>query len=146
LVEYQYSCHYKTEGRTQVIFNREEDIINSKVFIENLSDDTTQMELLDLFSEVGQVLEIVLPTDESSGRLKGFAFIEFAYEASVPIALEKLNGHELNGKSLRISQVEDRPQHSQNARNQFSKSGRSSFKKPKSKGSRRNVRAKKRGG
>jgi len=104
------------------------------------------MELLDLFSEVGQVLEIVLPMDESSGHPRGFAFVEFAYEASVPIALEKLNGHELNGMSLRISPVEDRQQHSQNASNQFSKSGRGSFKKPKSKGSRRNVRAKKRGG
>ena len=104
------------------------------------------MELLDLFSEVGQVLEIVLPTDESSGRTRGFAFVEFAYEASVSTALEKLNGHELNGRSLRISQVEDRPQRSPNAKNQFSKSGRGPFKKSKSKGSRRNVRAKKRGG
>jgi len=129
-----------------VIVNRKEDIISSKVFVGNISDDTTQAELQDLFSEAGVILEIFLPTDQSSGNPKGFAVIEFAYEASVTTALEKLNGYKLNGRSLQVSPAEDQPQRSSNTRNQGPKSGYSSFKKSKSKGSRRNIRSKKRGG
>lgn len=126
-------------------------MISSKVFVGNLSDDTTQAELQDLFSEVGVVLEIFLPTDQSSGLPRGFAFVEFTDKASVTIALEKLNGREFNGKNLIVSQAEDRPpedrpHQSPNTRSQGSKSGYSSFKKSKSKGSRRNIRSKKRGG
>jgi len=92
------------------------------------------------------VLDIFLPKDENSGGPKGHAFVEFADDASVAMALEKLNGREFKGKSLIVTQPDDPSQRPPSPRNQFSNSGRSTFKKSKSKGSRRNVRAKKRGG
>jgi RNA recognition motif-containing protein len=92
------------------------------------------------------VLDIFLPKEQSSGNLKGLAFVEFADEASVAKALEKLNDRELNGRKIHVSQAEEPLQRSPNIKNQGPKSGYSSFKKSKSKGSRRNVRAKKRGG
>ena len=101
------------------------------------------MELEDLFSEIGQVREIFLPTEPSRGRSRGFAFVEFADETSVITAIEKLDGHELNGKSLRVSQAEDRPQQSSYSGN---RGGAKPKRSSKSKGSRRNIRARKRGG
>ncbi|MFC1925006.1 RNA recognition motif domain-containing protein [Chloroflexota bacterium] len=130
----------------QITSNRKEDIISQKVFVGNLSDDTTQIELEDIFSEAGQVLEIFMPTDHSTGHPRGFAFVEFADEASVTSAVEKLDGHMLNGRSLRVSLAEDRPQRSQNTGHQGPKFGRNASKSSKSKGSRRNIRARKRGG
>lgn len=104
------------------------------------------MDLEDLFSETVQVLEVFLPTDQSSGRPKGFAFVELADETSVITAIEQLNGHQLNGRSLRVSQAEDRPQRSPKARNHGPNSGYRASRSSKSKGSRRNLRARKRGG
>ena len=128
----------------QVTSNREEDIISSRVFVGNLSYDTTQSELESLFSKVGQVVEIFLPTDRSTGRLRGFAFVELANQAGVNEAIEKLNGQELNGRSLRLSQAEDRPQRSPIAVDKGPMFGNSGSRTPKRKGSRRNIRAKKR--
>ena len=130
----------------QITINRKEDIISQKVFVGNLSDDTTQAELEEIFSEAGHVLEVFMPTDHSSGRPRGFAFVEFADKASVDNALEKFDGHVLNGRSMRVSQAEDRPQRPHSTGHQGPKYGRNASKSSKSKGSRRNIRARKRGG
>lgn len=126
----------------QVIINIKEDIISSRVFIGNLNEDITQMELEDLFSEFGQISDIFLPTDPSNGRSKGFAFVELADETSAIAAIAKLDGYEFNGNSLRVSQAEDRTQRTMNFRNKDAKPKHSS----KSKGSRKNIRSRKRGG
>jgi RNA recognition motif-containing protein len=114
------------------------------VFVGNLSYDTTRSELENLFSEVGQVVEIFLPTDRSTGRPRGFAFVELANQAGVIEAIEKLNGQEFNGRSLRVSQAEDRPQQSLIAVDKGPVFGHGADRTPKPKGSRRNIRAKKR--
>ena len=104
-----------------------------------------QSELESLFSEVGQVVEIFLPTDRITGRLRGFAFVELADQASVIKAIEKLNSQEFNGRSLRVSQAEDRPQRSAIAVDKGLMFEHSAHRTSKRKGSRRNLRAKKRG-
>ena len=114
------------------------------MFVGNLSYDTTQSDLKDLFSEVGQVVEIFLPTDRSTGRPRGFAFVELADQASALEAIEKLNGQELKGRSLLVSQAEDRPQRSPVSFDKGQGFGASSRRPSKPKGSRRNIRARKR--
>jgi cold-inducible RNA-binding protein len=57
---------------------------------------------------VGQVTEVFLPVDRATDRPRGFAFVEFGDSAAVAAAIEKLDGHELNGRSLRVSEARDR--------------------------------------
>lgn len=136
-------------NRTQRIRNtasNKEDVINTKIFVGNLSYETTRSELEQLFSEIGEVVDVFLPTDRASGRPRGFAFVEFADGSSVVAAIERLDGHELNNRQLRIKEAEER----QRSAPSFSDGGRggSDFqapKRPKPKGSRRNIRSRKRG-
>ena len=85
-----------------------------------------------------------MPTDRATGRPRGFAFVEFAESDAAAKAIEKYDGHEVNGRKLRVNEAQDRP-----ARPSFG--GGSGFgppkfpKKGKPKGSRKNLRAKKRG-
>lgn len=118
-----------------------EDTISSKVFVGNLSFDTTQNELASLFSEVGHVTEVFLPADRITGRLRGFAFVTFTEEAAVADAVEKFNDYEFNGRKLRVTEAEDRLRSTPGGPPPSRHGG---YKKSKPKGSRRNIRGKKR--
>lgn len=87
------------------IFNRNHFIVNNtenKVFVGNLSFNTTYFDLQDAFNEFGKIIEIKVPTDRYSGRMRGFAFITFETQQAVKNALAA-NGKEINGRAIRIS-------------------------------------------
>ena len=98
-----------------------------------------------MFSEVGQVVEVYLPTDRMTQRPRGFAFVEFSDAAAVPVAIEKLDGAELHSRMLRVSEAKERaprlPVFSDTGQPAFDRGRRA----PKPKGSRRGIRGKKRG-
>jgi RNA recognition motif-containing protein len=75
------------------------------VFVGNLSFDTTREELLSLFAEAGEVAEVVLPTDRVSGRPRGFAFVQFASDEQAAVAIQKFDGHQLGGRNLRVNEA-----------------------------------------
>ena len=50
-----------------------------------------------------------MPNDRATGRPRGFAFVEFEDQAAVAEAIEKFNGHELDGRPLRVNEAEARP-------------------------------------
>ena len=54
--------------------------MSSKIFVGNLSYDTTQTQLQELLGEVGEIKDVYLPADRVSGRPRGFAFVEFSTE------------------------------------------------------------------
>ena len=117
------------------------------MFVGNLSDQTTQSEIESLFSEVGPVVEVFLPTDRATGRMRGFAFVEFADEATMTKAVETMDGHELGGRAIRVSVAEERrPRAAPGFGGPSFGGGRgpSPEKRSKPKGSRRNLRGKKR--
>jgi cold-inducible RNA-binding protein len=128
-------------GLSVCTIHGKEEIISSKVFVGNLSYDTTQSELASLFAEVGHVTEVFLPVDRITGRPRGFAFVTFADETSVVAAIERFNGQEFNGRNLRITEAEDRPRTAMGGQPPSRHGG---YKKSKPKGSRRNIRGKKR--
>jgi RNA recognition motif-containing protein len=115
------------------------------VFVGNLSYDTTQDEIERLFSEAGQVTEVFLPFDRVTGRPRGFGFVEFAEEASATEAIEKFDSYQLHGRSLRVSQAEERQPRSPNYAGGGAPARPRGARGSKPKGSRRNLRAKKRG-
>ncbi len=121
----------------------------SKVFVGNLSFDTTREELEALFAQVGEITEVVMPTDRDTGRPRGFAFVTFATPELASQAIEQLNGAELGGRTLRVNEAMDRPERS------FGGGGGGGFGRPhaggpgrgpssRPSGSRRNIRARKR--
>jgi RNA recognition motif-containing protein len=111
-----------------------------------LSFDATTGELEALFADVGEVVEVFVPTDRNTGRPRGFAFVEFTDRASVSAAIEKFNDFEFRGRRLRVNEAEAR----RPRRPSFSEGGYGYGPAPKpwegkSKGSRRNLRRRKRG-
>src|ERR1700737_251881 len=86
--------------------------MSSKVFVGNLDFNTTRAEVQTLFSQIGEIRDVFLPTDRDSGRPRGFAFVEFASDEDAAKAIEKFNGYELNGRALRVNAAEDRPRRS----------------------------------
>jgi RNA recognition motif-containing protein len=79
------------------------------VFVGNLSFDVTREELIEAFTGVGRVVDAKVPTDRETGRPRGFAFVEFEDEESVPRCVEQMNGKDMKGRPLRVNAAEDRP-------------------------------------
>ena len=84
-----------------------------KLYVGNISFQADQSELVDLFSQVGEVTSCNLITDKMSGRPKGFGFVEFASKDSGEEAIKKFDGFEFQGRNLKVNEArprEDRPQ------------------------------------
>jgi RNA recognition motif-containing protein len=131
--------------------------MGQKVFVGNMSFDTTREELQELFAQAGEITEVVVPTDRMSGRPRGFAFVTFASDEAAAAAIQKMDGQLLGGRNLRVNEASAAPQRS------FGGGGGGGFSRPfgagggggggrpggpgggnRPKGSRRNVRARKR--
>ncbi len=73
-----------------------------KLYVGNLSYDTTVDALKAAFGEFGDIVDAVIITDKYSGRSKGFGFIEFADEKMAQKALD-MNGKDMDGRSLVVN-------------------------------------------
>lgn len=115
----------------------------SKIFVGNLSFDTTREELEALFAPLGELTDVFVPLDRASGRPRGFAFVTFANGESATKAIAQLDGVELRGRNLRVNEAEpSRP----SAGGHGGGHAGTGFGRPPSrpKGSRRNIRGRKR--
>ena len=86
-----------------------------KLFVGNLSFDTTENDLQDLFEEYGTVREVSLVNDRVTGRSRGFAFVTFSNAAEGQAAITALEGKEFGGRSLTVNEARpkgDRPDRS----------------------------------
>jgi RNA recognition motif-containing protein len=83
--------------------------ISTKVFVGNLNFSTTKDELTQIMSEVGQVVDVHLPTDRETGRPRGFAFVSFSNETEASEAIRLFNGREVGGRRLNVNEANDRP-------------------------------------
>jgi RNA recognition motif-containing protein len=82
-------------------------IMSAKLFIGNLSPDTTSDELRDLLSDVGGVEWCHLLSAQEAGRSQGYAFVKMDSLKAVNAAREKFNGQDLNGRELKLEQAEN---------------------------------------
>jgi RNA recognition motif-containing protein len=78
--------------------------MSSKLFVGNLSGDTSSEELRTLFSEVGTVESCSVITDKESGRSKGFGFVQMSSQEAAQTAREKFNGQELRGRAIKVTE------------------------------------------
>jgi RNA recognition motif-containing protein len=86
--------------------------MGTKLFVGNLSFNTTEGEVLDAFKQAGNVKSCELILDKFTGKSRGFAFVEMGSQEEANKAVEMLNGKELGGRALTVNEArprEDRP-------------------------------------
>jgi cold-inducible RNA-binding protein len=76
-----------------------------KLYVGNLSYSTGESDLRELFAAYGAVDSVAVITDRDSGRSKGFGFVEFGNDAEGQAAISGLNGKEVGGRALTVSQA-----------------------------------------
>ena len=79
--------------------------MNKKLYVGNLSYETTQDELQKLFVEIGPVISAVIVTDGSTGRSRGFGFVEMETEQAAKEAIARLNNYELGQRTIAVSEA-----------------------------------------
>lgn len=83
--------------------------MNKKLYVGNLSYGLTQDELKNAFTACGDVLSAKIIMDQETGRSKGFAFVEMADEEAARKAVTELDGKEVGGRALRVSEAKPQP-------------------------------------
>lgn len=83
--------------------------MNKKLYVGNLSYSMTNEELSNAFSQCGEVVSVKIIMDQATGRSKGFAFVEMAEEDGAQKAIEQLDGKDLAGRTLRVSEAKPQP-------------------------------------
>ncbi len=79
------------------------------MFVGNLNFKTTKDDLIEILSEVGRPVDVFLPLDRTTGKPRGFAFVEFAAEEDLEKAIALLNGREVAGRTLKANKADERP-------------------------------------
>ena len=79
-----------------------------KLYVGNLSFDTSKNELQTLFAQTGTVESVSLIENRETGRSRGYGFIEMSTKEEATAAIEKFNGQELGGRFLKVNEANQR--------------------------------------
>ena len=79
--------------------------MSAKLYVGNLSFDTTQQDLEELFGELGTVESANLIEDRDTGRSRGFAFVEMSSDEEAQNAISQFNGKEVDGRELKVNEA-----------------------------------------
>jgi RNA recognition motif-containing protein len=82
--------------------------MGTKLYVGNLSFNTTENELQELFSQAGPVSEVTLMQDKFTGKSRGFAFVTMGSEADAQAAITKFNGQTVEGRPLTVNEARPR--------------------------------------
>ena len=97
--------------------------MSNKLFVGNLSFETTENDLQDAFAAFGTVTETNLMMDRSSGRPRGFGFVTMSSAEEAKKAIDGLNGKDLGGRALTVNVARPREESSGGGRRQFGGGG-----------------------
>jgi cold-inducible RNA-binding protein len=88
---------------------KENDDMGRRLYIGNLAYGVTEQELRDLFSEGGaNITDLKVILDRETGRSRGFAFVEMSTDAEAAQAVETLNGRDVQGRAISVSEARER--------------------------------------
>ena len=85
--------------------------MNTKLFVGNLSFNTTENDLQDAFAAHGAVTEANLMTDRSTGRPRGFAFVTMGSPEEAQKAIDAMNGASLDRRNLTVNEARPKEEH-----------------------------------
>lgn len=77
--------------------------METKLYVGNLSYQTTELDLRNLFTQAGAITSVSLITDRETGRSKGFAFIEMASQSEAEAAIKMFNGSRLGDREINVN-------------------------------------------
>ena len=86
------------------------------IYVGNLSHEVTEEDLREAFEAFGQVATVTVIKDKFSGESRGFGFVEMPTKDEAQSAMDKLNGSELKGRTLNVSEARPRSEGRQGAR------------------------------
>ena len=79
-----------------------------KIYVGNLSFQTTEDGIRQLFTPHGEITEVSIVTDRETGRSRGFAFVTMAQDSQAQAAITALNGTEVEGRALTVNEARPR--------------------------------------
>lgn len=82
--------------------------MGNRLYVGNLSFNTTEAELRDAFAAHGEVVSAQLITDRMTGQPRGFGFVEMGSAADAQKAIDAMNGAELGGRALTVNEARER--------------------------------------
>ena len=88
----------------------------TNLFVGGLPYATTDDDLLELFQQAGEVKSAKVITDRDTGRSKGFGFVEMTDDDGAKKAVDSLNGTDLGGRSISVSEARPKPERSNDRR------------------------------
>jgi hypothetical protein len=88
---------------------RQADFGPTKLFVGGFGPSTTVADLRTFFSKFGELVEVVIVSNRSSGQSRGFGFVSYHSAAAAEEAIKNMNGFELDGRPLRVNRAEARP-------------------------------------
>ena len=82
--------------------------MGTKLYVGNLSFNTTETDLQDLFAQAGAVQEVMLMQDKFTGKSRGFAFVTMGSEQDAQNAIQQFNGKTVEGRALTVNEARPR--------------------------------------
>ncbi len=82
--------------------------MGNRIYVGNLSFNTTEDTLRDAFSAFGEVAEVKVITERETGRSRGFGFVSMADAESARKAIAEMDGATVDGRSLRVNEAQER--------------------------------------
>jgi cold-inducible RNA-binding protein len=82
--------------------------MSTKLYVGNLSFDTTSADLQEMFARAGTVENVSLIEDRETGRSRGFGFVEMQTKEEAAAAIQQFNGQEVGGRALKVNEAKPR--------------------------------------
>ena len=90
-----------------------------KIYVGNLSYESTEQDLREEFEAFGKVDSISVVTDRATGKPRGFAFVEMTNDDEAKEAIENLNGKEFSSRELTVNEARPKESNSDGSRGKF---------------------------
>lgn len=98
--------------------------MGKKLYVGNLSFDTTESGIRESFAAFGTVQTVQIIADRDTGRSKGFAFVEMGSDAEAQAAIEGMNGKQIDGRTLTVNEARPKESRPGGGRGGFGGGGR----------------------
>jgi len=85
--------------------------MSNKLYVGNLSYETNEDDLRELFKDCGNIVSVKIITDQQTGQSRGFGFVELETAAQASKAISSLNGSEVKGKTIKVNEAQNRNDH-----------------------------------
>ena len=82
--------------------------MSNKLYVGNISFNTSNKDLVDLYSASGTVTSASIIEDRDTGQSRGFAFVEMSSDEEAQNAIAALNGHQIDGRDLKVNEAKPR--------------------------------------